>query len=617
MASTYESSIEQANRAIRANLSPRYRRLDRFEQYVETTQYDDGRKDWFVDDDETPLRERRPCIQYPIVAQAVDSNTDLCLGEGRFPNITLDSDDDTEEGEGDDDGREVANAALVKMVKVARLKSLFRESFSHAQGCGTTLVICGFRFGRPTAETERAKWTTPTFSADGKTLKSVEVCYPYTKEEQFPDGSWRVKAYLYRRVIDEQRDITYLPIEALETGRKPSEWREDKTQTFAHGLGFCPVVWYPFMAGCSTVARFDGRPIHARTLDEIFAHDVSLSQRHRAAFFCGDPQIVLKNASTVCAGVGRSLQAMRETAEAQSLNANFIPANPEHKSAGYLARNIDLEHQYPSTHAKPALKKSPGQLWQLEGESAEANLLTLPGDALKAIDDDARDLRNKICDALAVVFTDPESVRYASALSGKAQKLLKSRQLDRCDQYRDDMGDGLIIPVMQMLIRIMQRFRDQITNRVLRAGIEAMNSAETVDLDLQWGDYWTPDPDEELKTAQVVNEVEKSLPLTDEVKARKLARVLDVSNPSDLVEQIEVEREERALRAAEQMKAQNDALHEMSKSTNGPVGARAGRPAGEDSEEGTRSRGSDSAPPPPPNKKPREPQQGRRRGGSR
>lgn len=563
MQTDYDHSVKQANLAVRANLSPRYRRLDRFEQYVETTQYD-GKPDWFVDDDDKPLRERRPCIQYPIVAEAIDSNTDLCLGEGRFPNITVDSDDDTEDGT--DNQRKLANAALAKLTKVSRLKAAFRENFTHAQGCGTTLAICGFRFGRPTVDVERAKWSTPTFSADGKTLKSLEIFYPYTKELRDPDGSWRVKAYLYRRVIDEKSDTTFKPIEANVSGRLPTNWTRDNDQSFEHGLGFCPVVWYPFMIGCSTVARFDGRPIHARSMDEIFALDVSLSQRHRAAFFAGDPQIVLKNASEVRSGIGRTLQVMRESVEAQARNENFAPLNPDHKNPDKFDAN------WPTTATRPALKKSPGQMWNVEGDNAEVDLLTLPGDALRAIDEDAKDLRNKVCEALAVSFTDPESIRYASALSGKAQKLLKARQLDRCDQYREDMADGLIIPVVQMLIRIMRRYENQLTNRVLKTGLAAFKVLESIDLDLQWGDYWPPDSDEEFKTAQLVNEADKALPLPDAVKARKLAPALDIENPADLVNQVNDERERRVKEAQERMKSEADAFHGKAASDNGAVG---------------------------------------------
>ena len=49
---------------------------------------------------------------------------------------------------------------------------------------------------------------------------------------------------------------------------------------------------------------------------------------------------------------------------------------------------------------------------------------------------------------------DSEHIKMGSTMSGKALEALKARQLDRCDQYRSDVADHLIVPTVEMLLRI-------------------------------------------------------------------------------------------------------------------------------------------------------------------
>ena len=65
-----------------ADMTPRRCRLKEASGYVDGTVYD-GRPDFF--DDSVPLRERRPCVIYPVVRNAVASYTSMCLGDGKFP----------------------------------------------------------------------------------------------------------------------------------------------------------------------------------------------------------------------------------------------------------------------------------------------------------------------------------------------------------------------------------------------------------------------------------------------------------------------------------------------------------------------------------------------------
>jgi len=271
-ANTYDGA-DKAARAIAANVSPRYRRLEDLESWASCRQYD-GRPDWWTGGEtEVPLWERRPCFVYPVVAVAASSNVDLTLGEGRFPSLS------TKPGEGKGDGglSEADSDALDALIsdyhRASRFKSHVREAFLAAQGCGTACAIHGVRFGRPFNDLVPAKWGTPTFDNDGS-VAVLEIRYPYLDERKV-DGKWEVRAMLYRRVIDASVDVTFLPVEAREDGIEPN-WQPDPAQLIEHGLGFCPVVWYPFMRGCEAVNRIDGHAIHENLRDEIHGLDLAI-----------------------------------------------------------------------------------------------------------------------------------------------------------------------------------------------------------------------------------------------------------------------------------------------------------------------------------------------------
>ena len=429
--------FDAAIKAMRANTSPRAHYLAELESYVDGTQYA-GRPDWFSVD--APLWERAPCVVYPIVRSAIDSNTDLVLGDGRFPDVTTHPDeDDTEFDDAalNEDDSKLVDRFIVEALRQVRFRSVAREVFSAAQGCGSSVVLYGVRAGKLFADTAKAQWCTPVFGSD-RALASLEIAYPYLDQYQDRSGKWSVRPKLYRRVIDARSDVTFLPADARPDGIAP-EWVADPAQTFAHGFGFCPAVWYPFMRGCSAVNDYDGKALHAHLLDEVRALDFSLSQRHRAALYAGDPQwteIGVEQGSNP-SGKGKAA-GMPATANGGAATAS----NP-----------ITTRYAAPQG-AKQGRRKSPGDVWQYEDPQTKVELHTLPGDALVSLSNHAADLRLKIAESMAVVFMDQEHIKLGAQMSGKALEALKARQLDRCDQYRSDVGDHLLVPSIEMLLRV-------------------------------------------------------------------------------------------------------------------------------------------------------------------
>jgi hypothetical protein len=300
-------------------------------------------------------------------------------------------------------------------------------------GCGTTVGIHGVRNGKPFANALPAKWCSPEFDGDGNVTK-LEIRYPFLEEYKERDGIWKVRVKLYRRVIDDASDTTYMPAEAREDGAEPS-WAVDPSQTLSHNLGFCPVVWYPFVKGCAPVNQIDGHAIHELILDEIQGHDIARSQWHRCALL-SEPQIC-------------------EIGVAPGYNPTEIGRAASVPSSDADGRITGRYQMGPSSN--PARKKGPGHVWQYGDPETKVEVLTFPADALKAQQDNCSDLRIKIQESMCVVFLDPENIKFAATTSGKALEAIKQKQVDRCDQYRDDLRDNFLLPSVSMQLRIAQK----------------------------------------------------------------------------------------------------------------------------------------------------------------
>jgi hypothetical protein len=423
-----------------ANTTPRYQRLEALESWVQGTQYNARACDWF--DDKVPLWERKPCIVYPAVSLAIESYVDLMFGEKRFPAFTSKPGED----EGDDEAglneeaSKILDRFITKHHELSSFPTYCRDGLRAAMGAGTAVGIHGHRDGRPFAELLPAKWGTPVLDAHGKVL-AIEIRYPYVDEYRKADGKWAVRVRLYRRVIDAKSDVTFQPAEAHEDGREPS-WIVDTTKSVDHNLGFCPVVWYPFMKGCQPVNVIDGQPIHALTTDEILQHDVARSQWHRCSLLA-EPQIVETGVSPGFNPTGTGRAAIVPSTET---GRTLSPAEYSQARSGYVVGA-----------AEEARKKGPGYVWSYPDPETKVAVLVTPKDALEAQHMNVSDLRLKVQEALCVVFLDPENIKFAATTSGKALEAIKQKQIDRCGQYRDDVRDRFLLPSIDMQLRIAER----------------------------------------------------------------------------------------------------------------------------------------------------------------
>jgi hypothetical protein len=435
----YEGADKVA-KLLEANTSPRYQRLEELESWVLGTQYNDRPCDWF--DDDEPLWERRPCIVYKAVSLAIESYVDLIFGESRFPAFTSrpgEDEKDDEAGLGEEQSK-LLDRFISKHHDICAFQTYCRDGLRAGMGTGTAVGIHGHRNGRPFAELIPAKWSTPQLDANGATL-ALDIRYPYVEEYKNQQGKWAVRVRLYRRLITDQSDITFLPAEANEDGMEPKQWTPDATKSVSHQLGFCPVIWYPFMKGCQPINVIDGKAIHATSTDEIQAHDLARSQWHRCALLA-EPQYV---ETGVTPGYNPTETGRSAVVPSSELGGLPGPHNPAR--GGYPVGSA----------GKSARKKGPGYVWSYPDKDTKVTILTTPKEALEAQHANVSDLRLKVQEELCVVFLDPENIKFAATTSGKALEAIKQKQIDRCGQYRDDVRDHFLLPSLDMQLRIAER----------------------------------------------------------------------------------------------------------------------------------------------------------------
>ena len=189
---------------------------------------------------------------------------------------------------------------------------------------------------------------------------------------------------------------------------------------------------------------------------------------------------------------------------------------------------------------------------------------------------------------MAVVFLDPENIKFAVTTSGKALAAIKQRQLDRCDQYRDDFADKFFEPSVSMQLRIAQvilargeKLRVPGSKKI-KPFLDKFfvdNEWSVPSLQVIWGDYFKPDPEDQQKIiAMVVSALSSPIPvLTLGLALQKIAPIFGIENIAAIQEQLEAEQAERDAHALEKTTAEHEALTKIAAGVNANPGG-AGKP---------------------------------------
>lgn len=429
----------------------RSKQIGRLAAYFDGTQYD-GRPDWFTGRDrdgrgeELPLRERKPCIIYPLPKAACNQATRFTFGEGRFPTVEVAATKRTEEVDGVE--QEVVDAAVPELavgveeaakltayiascIENARIKSVMRTLCRAGTSQRTAVAVLCLRQGKFHVDMPRARDCWPEFrdgDPDGDVIR-MTWCYEFNKDVEI-DGALVSRAHYFRRDFTETEFVVYKDVPVVPG--KPIVWERDEEQTKPHGLGFCPVYWIRNLPEphCSEI---DGVSIYDDLEDEFDALNFALSQRHRGIVYFGSPQAYESGVSEDehPGDVGRvSRPSKTSTAPA--------PAKDLYRRSG----------------GDRARKTAPDQIWSYQSPDAKPGIIETTGAAFETASKHVLDIRGRILEAMDVVLLDPMSVQGKGEMSAKALALMYAPLLALVDELRDCWWSAGLARILSGILRI-------------------------------------------------------------------------------------------------------------------------------------------------------------------
>lgn len=527
---------DEAAKAVAAHTTPRMRRMSLLRAYVRGDQYA-GRKSWY--DKSVPVWEREPCVIWMAPEGVITSNEDFLLGDGRYPTVTS----RPEEDDGDEDERldEESSKLLDRLIRgieqQADVRAHQRQQYYNAQAVGSCVGVFGARNGKLFADTADAEFCVWTLDAN-EDVVSLEIRYPYVDIFKDVQGKWTARCRIFRRVIDQQSDITFLPAEGRPDGVEPNQWSEDPAKSVRHGLGFCPVVVHRFRTVSSIVSEPDGHAVHERVLDELDAFNIEASTRHEGAMY--------------------SLPQKYEIGVDPGYNpTGEMPAGmltPASTDGGPIDRLNPTTKHYSNPVAiavmRGSRKQGPGFVWQYQDPNTKVGQLEVDAGALEALANTMSDLRARICESLAWVPMNPEEVKFAAALSGKALERLLARQMNRVAKDRDGFGHGYLLKSYCMLLRVAQATAGGLKTRGLQKAKSVLDSFATggwdsPPLSLQWGAWFLPIPEDDQKLVETTKSAYDAKFITRRTAVTKLARTFGIEDINAYLESLEEETEER------------------------------------------------------------------------
>lgn len=545
-----------------AGKTPRVMDLEQYQAFFDGNAYD-GLPDFFSADD-VPLQNRKPCIISTALKEAVESNVAFAMGEGRFPavlSLSSESDNvfDQRLGLSADDSK-TFDAFNARLVDLGRLEQTFRSACKIANAGKSVAIVLSFRKGLPSADLVWPKLCSPTFGdpVDPYRVTRLEIRYRYVdrfRDTLVTNGEWWPVVMEYLRVIDDTSDTVYAPVEIWDEKDPGVSLNGATTTVVKHGFGLCPVHWYAHNRSSLTAGMVDGVSIAECMLPLIRQYDLALSQRHRAAIYAGDPQLVATGVDDDAA-IGRTGRGPKPPPEAA------LETNRQWSSALYGNRGTGDK-----------LRKGAGEFWRTENPDAKFALLTLPGDGLTALDNNVRDLQSKIAAGLGVTQIEPADLGGAGDLSGRTLSFVFSRQINRVSQLREDFGRNCILPVMNLIYRmllarpqgvylpglekvapILAKFSVQVldvaSNKTVTAWISPL-------LKLKWGDYFEPsDMDEQTRAMTAINAYNAGI-VTLASAVEHIRSVFAIQNVDQYVTTLNAEKQQRQADALKTMQAQS------------------------------------------------------------
>lgn len=383
--------------------SARFKRMDMYEAYWRSQQYDGRKYDWdgrFRGYGEAadispgwyvPLKLRRPAARKDLPKLIVKRFTSLLFGQDRWPGVKVDGDEEAED--------------FVKaLIEESKLPTKIREARNLGGACGSVGLSFGFLEGKPRVTVHNAKHITVLRWVDRYelTVGAVLESYVYYKTLWGPDGRPKQVPYYYARYWDTEREIIWEPIAGVDA-KDPRRWVTLPRREVEHGYGFTPFYWIQNLPDSQEV---DGESDFESLCDNFDEINKLVSGSSRATLANMDPTLVVNE------DPGKNPGTVRKGSE----NAIFAKGG-----ASYL---------------------------ELKGESIRTAKELADGMQVDALD------------VAGVILADPEKMS-GKAQSAAAIRLLYMPMLTVCDTLREQYGLSGLVKILLGMVRAARQIMNQ------------------------------------------------------------------------------------------------------------------------------------------------------------
>jgi hypothetical protein len=448
------------------------------------------------------VKFRRPSTPWHLGRVIVNRFTGLLFSERRHPKIRCPGDPDTED-------------YATALADAARLWA--KMSLARAFGGATGTFCLSFKFvgGKPRVEIHDPRWTECEFSDPEEfRVRRLVKRYQYPVEVEVEPGRWEDVAHWYRRVIDEDADTIWPPVEVggedadepnwdgiLSVGGVPKLGGGLVPVTrVEHGFGFAPVVWGQNMPVDDSP---DGEPDCAGAFDLFDAIDALLSMANQGVTANSDPTVVIK------ADAEGMPQMLRK-------GSNWSVKLPANGSFGYA---------------------------EISG--------TGPRSAVDLVDK----LRAAALEVAQCVIEHPDqagSKRTATEIHRTYASMTA-----RADMLREQYGQMAVLPLLEMMLAAARKLGaasvqgGQIVRRAVvlpprldeRGQLQERRLGSGAPLQLQWPDYFDPSLDDALSAAQAASAAKEAGLVDQEHASRFVAEHFGVEDVPGMVAKITQEKQ--------------------------------------------------------------------------
>lgn len=474
--------------------SERFRLIDYRRSYYECTQHDWKRYDWqghmiapgppttqpLLSSEaapyNVPYKYRRPIDPYRLGRVIVNRFTNMIFGEGRWPNINV---------EGDENAQDFVQA----LIKAQNLPAKMTEARTVGGSSGAVALSWCFHNGLPKTEVHSVKNMVVQEWQDREELipKVVTEVYKYFRDSwNFDKRNLERQWFWFRRDWTPEADIVFKEV-PYEYNKEPV-FEIDIDKSVVHNDGFCHVIWIQNIPSADP----DSEPDYEGVYDNLDNLDILSSVTSKGTISNIDPTLLMK---------------------------------------------IDLDEiDFRTT----GIKKGSDNAITLKKDE-DASYLELGGSSLTAANTIFEAKRKQLLEVVECVIIDSDTVA-AQGTSSVAMKMIYSPMLGRCDTFRTQYGNG-IKRLLNNQLEVARRAYSEgkvlnlppcykmlpvIDSAGFATGEESLqpvarHPGESGEIEIVWGAYFKPTPDDQSKTTSVLVQANGGKPIISSETATALA----------------------------------------------------------------------------------------------